>query len=75
MKKKILSWLFALLFLVGFGVYTYPVIANQWNMFRQSQLIASYEDAVEEMTTEDFSAEWDAARCFTSEITQNNIFA
>lgn len=75
MIRKIANLLFALLFLAGFGVLTYPVVSNQWNTYRQSQLISSYDDVVEEMTVEDFSAEWSAAKGFTSQITQNNIYA
>ncbi len=75
MKRKIMNLLFALLFLAGFGILTYPVVSNQWNTYRQSQLISSYESVVEEMTVEDFTAEWSAAKGFTSQITQNNIYA
>ncbi len=75
MKRKIMNLLFTLLFLAGFGILTYPVVSNQWNTYRQSQLISSYEAVVEEMTVEDFTAEWDAAKGFTSQITQNNIYA
>lgn len=75
MKRTITNLLFALLFLTGFGVLTYPVVSNQWNNYRQQQLISSYDNVVEEMTVEDFSAEWSAAKGFTSQITQNNIYA
>lgn len=75
MKRKIMNLLFALLFLAGFGILTYPVVSNQWNTYRQSQLISSYEEVVEKMNEEDFTAEWSAAKGFTSQITQNNIYA
>jgi sortase A len=64
-----------MLFLVGFGVLSYPTVANQWNTYRQSKLISTYEDTVSTMTEEDFSAEWEAARAFNATITQNNIYA
>lgn len=75
MVRKIRNLLLALLFLAGFGIFTYPIVSNQWNTYRQSRLIASYEVAVKEMSEEDFTAEWSAAKVFTSQITQNNIYA
>ena len=54
MMRKISTFLFGLLFLVGFGILAYPTIANQWNTYRQSKLISNYENVVEEMTEEDF---------------------
>ena len=75
MVRKIRNLLLALLFLAGFGIFTYPIVSNQWNTYRQSRLIASYEVAVKEMSEEDFTAEWSAAKALTSQITQNNIYA
>lgn len=75
MVRKIRNLLLTLLFLAGFGIFTYPIVSNQWNTYRQSRLIASYEVAVKEMSEEDFTAEWSAAKAFTSQITQNNIYA
>ena len=74
MKRKISGILFGLLFLVGFGILAYPTISDQWNTYRQSRLISNYESAVEEMTPEDFTQEWEAARQFNSTLTQNNIY-
>ena len=56
-KGKLAPVLFGLLFLIGFGILAYPTISNQWNTYRQSQLISSYNNKVEEMTPEDFSEE------------------
>ena len=57
MKRKIANVLFGLLFLIGFGILVYPTVSDQWNTYRQSRLISSYERTVEEMEPEDFSAE------------------
>ena len=73
-KGKLAPILFGLLFLVGFGILAYPTISNQWNTYRQSQLISSYNDKVEEMTPEDFSQEWQKAEDFNATITQNNLY-
>lgn len=74
MKRKISGILFGLLFLVGFGILTYPTISNQWNTYRQSRLISSYENAVKEMKPEDFSKEWEAARKFDGTFTRNSLY-
>lgn len=74
MKKKILSILFGLMFLLGFCVLVYPTVANQWNTYRQSRLISNYETAMEEMEPEDFTREWDKANTFNATLTENNIY-
>ena len=73
-KRKLAPVLFGLLFLVGFGILAYPTISNQWNTYRQNQLISSYNNKVEEMTPEDFSQEWQKAEDFNATITQNNLY-
>lgn len=73
MLRKIASYLFALLFLVGLGVLTYPTISNQWNTYRQNQLISTYQETVAAMTPEDFSTEWEQANALNATITENNI--
>lgn len=73
-KGKLAPVLFGLLFLIGFGILAYPTISNQWNTYRQSQLISNYNNKVEEMTPEDFSEEWQKAKAFNSNIQQNNLY-
>ena len=75
MKRKISTILFGLLFLVGFGILTYPTISNQWNTYRQNKLISSYEQVVSNMEPEDFTRQWEMARSFNDTITQNNPYS
>lgn len=75
MKKKISAILFGLLFLVGFGILVYPTVSNQWNTYRQSQLISNYQSVVQDMTPEDFTQEWEKAEAFNATITQNNLYS
>ena len=72
--KKILNVVFALMFVAGFLLLTYPTISDQWNTYRQSRLISSYEDTVSAMEPEDFSEEWEKARAFNDTLTENNIY-
>lgn len=46
MKRKITTFIFGLLFLIGFAVLIYPTVSNQWNTYRQQQLISTYDKAV-----------------------------
>ena len=73
MKRKISSFLFGLLFLVGFGILAYPTISNQWNTYRQSRLISNYDDVVSEMSEEDFTKEWEIARSYNQTFEANSI--
>lgn len=74
MRKKIPGIIFGLMFLIGFGILVYPTVADQWNTYRQSRLISSYENRIQEMEPEDFTAEWEKARAFNDTLTQNSIY-
>lgn len=74
MKRKFLNILFGLIFLTGFGILTYPTISDQWNTYRQSRLISSYEEAVSTLEPEDYSREWELARSFDDSLVRNNIY-
>lgn len=75
MKRKLSTILFGLLFLVGFGILIYPTVSDQWNTYRQNRLISSYETVVEDLTQEDFTAEWEKARQFNDTIKQNDLYS
>ncbi len=74
MKRKISGILFGLMFLVGFAILIYPTVSNQWNIYRQNQLISSYEELIGKMAEEDFTKEWEKANAFNDTIIHNNIF-
>lgn len=74
MKRTLINLAFGLLFLVGFGVLSYPTISDQWNTYRQSRLISTYEAAVAEMEPEDYSREWEAAWGFNDTLEKNNLY-
>lgn len=60
---------------MGFGILVYPTVSDQWNTYRQSKLISTYENVMSDMTPEDFTKEWEAARAFDETLTQNNLYA
>lgn len=68
LKVRLTGMAFALLFLTGFAILIYPAVSNQWNTFRQSRLITSYQSAVTETEAEDLSGEWAAAAAYNEGI-------
>ena len=74
MKRRFSSLVFALMFLLGFGILVYPTVADQWNTYRQSHLISTYEEVVQQMDEEDFSEFWEVARSFNQNITENKLY-
>lgn len=73
MIRKLTSVFFGLLFLAGFGILAYPTVSDQWNTYRQSQLISDYDHAVREMKEEDFEEVWKKARTYNQTFIQNSI--
>lgn len=73
MRKKLPTILFALLFVVGFGILIYPTVADQWNTYRQSQLISNYDEVVSQMTEENFDEAWAAARGYNQTFERNSL--
>ena len=46
MKKKAGNLVIGIIFLAGLSLMLYPFVANQWNNYRQKQLISGYEQVV-----------------------------
>ncbi len=74
MKRTLINLAFGLLFLTGFGILSYPTISDQWNTYRQSRLISTYEESVAQMEPEDHSREWERARAFNDTLEKNNLY-
>lgn len=74
MKRTLINLAFGLLFLTGFGILAYPTVSDQWNTYRQSRLISTYEEAVSQMKPEDYSREWETARAFNDTLEKNNLY-
>lgn len=71
MKKKLNIIVIAVLFLAGLSVLLYPFVANQWNSYRQSRLMSSYEEGVAEKDANgeiDYEAEWEKARAYNDAL-------
>lgn len=71
MRKKVNIIVIAVLFLAGLSVLLYPFVANQWNSYRQSRLMSSYEEGVAEKEAAgqiDYEAEWAAAKAYNDNL-------
>lgn len=71
MKKHLPTILFSLIFLAGLSLLLYPFTANQWNTYRQSRLISTYEETVsdlEEGGTLDYNKEWERAFSYNESL-------
>lgn len=64
MNKKTSKILISILFLAGLSLLLYPFIANEWNNYRQKQLISNYDQIIAEKEaagTIDYEAEHEQA--------------
>ncbi len=52
MSKKTSKIFIMILFLAGLSLLLYPLVANQWNNYRQGQLISDYEQTVAELESQ-----------------------
>lgn len=71
MKNKGKAIGIIILFLAGLSLLLYPLVANQWNSYRQSRLISTYESEVMNMEEEgsvDYEAEWERANAYNASL-------
>lgn len=71
MKKITYRILVAVVFLAGLSLLLYPFVANEWNTYRQEQLISSYDEAVSEKAAAgaiDYEGEWLKAQQYNDEL-------
>ena len=71
MGKHITTVIVCIMFTAGLSLLLYPFMANQWNNYRQSQLLTTYEEAVTEMVETgrvDYEAEWAQAQNYNEDL-------
>lgn len=61
MKKKAGNLVIGIIFLAGLSLLLYPFVANQWNNYRQKQLISGYEQVVSDKEASE-GIDYDAER-------------
>lgn len=71
MKKKYHNIIIVAIFVIGLSLLLYPTIANQWNSYRQSKLISSYDEKVSKMEAAgqiDYEKEWKKADAYNKAL-------
>ena len=71
MKSKTSKLMIGIIFLAGLSLLLYPFVANQWNNYRQKQLISSYEQTVSEKEAAheiDYDAELQKAEAYNEAL-------
>lgn len=68
MKKHISSIILVSVLVVGLSLLLYPTISDQWNYYHQSQAIAGYEKAVDNMDKETYQKILDDARAYNKSL-------
>ncbi|MDO4620895.1 MAG: class C sortase [Lachnospiraceae bacterium] len=68
MKRVLGRFVLILLFLVGLGIALYPVISNQFNLYRASKLISYYQKETGEIPAADYSDILEACRAYNNKV-------
>ena len=71
MKSKTSKLMIGIIFLAGLSLLLYPFVANQWNNYRQKQLISSYEQTVSQREASngiDYDAELKKAEAYNEAL-------
>lgn len=69
----LLDGLLILVFLAGSGVLLYPTVSDQWNRYRNRQLVTVYSQAVEALSEDEYEEIWRTAREYNESHTVNTI--
>ncbi len=68
LSNRAITILLIVALLVGLSILLYPTVANWWNTRTMSQAVASYDEAVDAMSEEDYEAYFAAARDYNERI-------
>ena len=71
MNKKITTIILILMFTAGLSLLLSPFTANQWNNYRQSRLITTYDEtvaALDESGQIDYESEWQKALAYNEAL-------
>lgn len=74
-KKKNFVWniFFALVFLAGAGVFLYPTVSDMWNQYRNARLVSRYDEAVTDLSDNEYQKLWNEAKEYNTEHPVNSI--
>ncbi len=72
MNKKFTTFMLCIMFTAGLSLLLYPFISNQWNNYRQSRLITTYDTAIAELDATgqlDYTSEREKALSYNEALT------
>lgn len=72
-KGRLTTVILVLIFLAGAGIFAYPTLSEQWNRLHQSRAIASYQEAVEDLSEEEYERAWQGAEAYNDTIKENTF--
>lgn len=74
-KKKNFVWniFFALVFLAGAGIFLYPTVSDMWNQYRNVRLVSRYDEAVTDLSDNEYEKLWNEAKEYNAEHPVNSI--
>ncbi len=70
-KSRKTTIFLAAIFLLGVSLLLYPILSEYWNSLHQSQAIAAYMDAVEEMDNSSYEAMRNAAKAYNAALPED----
>jgi sortase A len=67
-KKRLSTIIPAVIFLIGAGLLLYPTVSDLWNSYRQSLLVADYNDQVDEIDEADYEKLFAEAQSYNESL-------
>ena len=69
-KKQIPNFIFAAIFIAGICIFLYPSVSNYINSKHQSRAISNYEDAMANISEEDYTKFWQEAYAYNEALVE-----
>lgn len=73
MKKDRMNLILVLIFIIGLSVVLYPTVSDYWNSRTQSRAVATYNEAVEDMSEQDYSRMFQEAEEYNRQLQDVNM--
>lgn len=64
MKSRITTIILVIILIIGVSLLLYPSVSNYWNSLHQSQLMASYADAIVQIDNDQYTEIWNSAHAY-----------
>jgi len=73
MKRRLVNCALVLVFIAGLCISLYPMVSNQFNLYRASLLISTYQRNIAGLAEEDYSAILEACEAYNQALTGGTI--